>query len=293
VAAPSPETAVAGPDVATPDNSRIPFRGPFFQLCAERKSKGQDIKLAVASANAETGVGKSTCAYYLAHLLDTSPDGFDTEQKATLNVGDYLGAYQELPLGSAVILDEAEQLTKRRATSKKNVKTSERLQMNRVKEISALFTLPKFDVLDPLVQDLLDFRVEIERLGRATIYRKTHDPFSGTWWQEVQSFDFPAMDDCPGMQQFHALKDDYLEEDNQNLVKESEVEGRVNEELKERLKERRNDRIAEWNKDATLTQRDIAEEKLPEWAERAVPDKLNADEFVVTQSTVNKIVNSR
>lgn len=189
---------------------RHPFRGPFFQHISDRKKKGQDAKISVASANAETGVGKSTCAFYLSLALDTSVNGFSVSEQATLNVKDFLSAYSRLSLGSALILDEAEQLTGRRAMSNQNVEAGEQWQMKRVREIIALITLPKFEVLDPLLKDLLDFRVEIEERGRATIYKKAHSLFSDTWWHPIQEFHYPNMDSTQGMQQLHDLKEEFI-----------------------------------------------------------------------------------
>jgi len=239
VVAQSPEAPDSGPEVAGDAEQRFPFRGPFFQLISERKAQGRDAKIAVSSANAATGVGKSTCAYYLAHVLDTSTDGFDVEQKATLNVDDFLAGYNELPKGSSLILDEAEQLTGRRSMSTQNVKAGERWQMCRVQEICSLLTLPKFSVLDSLMRDLVDFRVEIERRGMAVIYKKSHSPFRDTWWQAIQRFEYPSMDETRGMERLHSLKDDFIAKDGESgsFVPAEDVDKKVKSEKEEAVKE--------------------------------------------------------
>lgn len=281
----------AGPDLSTEtptlETERYPFTGPFFQLISDRKRKGQDAKCAVASANAETGVGKSTCAYYLAHVLDTSANGFDVEEQATLEVGEFLNAYQELPKGSALILDEAEQLTGRRAMSEENVKAAERWQMCRVREIPSLLTLPKFDVLDPLMKDLVDFRIEVERQGLATIYKKSHRPFGDTWWQAIQKFEYPDMDSTAGMQLLHELKDDFIDDGTggEDVVPQSEVETQINKSTKENMREVRNRWIKELDEDG-YSQIEIAN-KISEWADDGVLD----DDLSVTQQQVSNILN--
>jgi len=282
-AQPGADRSAVSPEEPEINDERFPFVGPFFQLVSERKRKGQDAKIAVASANAETGVGKSTCALYLAHVLDTSSGGFEASRKATLNVDSYLDAYNRLDKGSAVILDEAEQLTKRRATSKKNVKASEKLQMQRVKEITALFTLPKFDVLDPLVKDLLDFRIEIERLGKATIYRKQHSPFSGTWWQEVQQFEFPSMDWSESMQTLHQAKDEFLESDHGGLVSENDAEKQAEKQAAESARQMRDETIRELSEDG-LTYPEIRQR-----LEKRVDKNIMSEDLLVSTQRIGQI----
>ena len=250
-----------GPDLdpGTEPARRYPFRGPFFQLIAERKDQGKDAKIAVSSANAETGVGKSTFAYYLAHVLDTSAAGYVVDDKATLDVGSFLQAYDELPKGSALILDEAEQLTGRRAMAKKNVKAGERWQMRRVAEICSLLTLPKFSVLDPLMKDLVDFRIEIERRGLATIYKKSHRPFGDTWWQAIQQFEYPAMDDTAGMERLHEMKEEFNETNERAVVSESQAQAEAEKEA-ENARRADRDRTIQRLDEQGLTQQDIADE---------------------------------
>lgn len=227
------------PGARTDVTWRHPFRGPFFQHISDRKKKGRDAKISVASASAATGVGKSTCAFYLALALDTSVNGFDVSEQATLSVQDFLAGYSRLDLGSALILDEGEQLTGRRAMSNQNVEAGEQWQMKRVREITAFVTLPKFEVLDPLLKDLLDFRVEIEKRGRATIYKKSHTLFSETWWHPIQEFHYPDMDGTRGMQQLHDLKDEFISgPTSSGYVPEDEFESAVNDAQSDGAKEK-------------------------------------------------------
>jgi len=269
VVAQSADAAGPAPDAVAGAEQRYPFRGPFFQLIAERKAQGRDAKIAVASANAATGVGKSTCAYYLAHVLDTSTDGFDVEQKATLNVDDFLAGYNELPKGSSLILDEAEQLTGRRAMSSQNVKAGERWQMCRVQEICSLLTLPKFSVLDSLMRDLVDFRVEIERRGMAVIYKKSHSPFRDTWWQAIQRFEYPSMDETRGMETLHDLKDEFIDKDSAGegaVMSASEARKETEKAEKQARREERN-RMVRRLSEAGMTQQDISDALEDEYGE--------------------------
>lgn len=264
VAASQPQAA-DGPSI---DNraGRYPFRGPFFQLINDRKQQGKDAKIAVASANAETGVGKSTCAYYLAHVLDTSASGYYIGDKATLGVDEFLNAYDRLDKGSALILDEAEQLTGRRAMAEQNVKAGERWQMRRVQEICSLLTLPKFSVLDPLMKDLVDFRIEIQKRGEAVIYKKSHRPFGDTWWQAIQRFQYPDMDATAGMQHLHDLKDDFIDEEDEGMLSESEAKEEREKSVKDARRDER-DRMIIRLYDAGQTQKQISNALVEEYGE--------------------------
>jgi len=268
-----------GPDVTSADTAdRYPFRGPFFQMIAKRKRQGKDAKIAVSSANAETGVGKSTCAYYLAHVLDTSPRGYIVEDKATLDVGSFLQAYDELSKGSALILDEAEQLTGRRSMSKKNVKAGERWQMRRVAEICSLLTLPKFSVLDPLMKDLVDFRVEVRERGRAEIFAKSHHPFGDTWWDSIQIFEYPNMDGTAGMERLHELKEEFNDETEQAIVSQDEAQAEASKSAQEAQRDLRDASINSWDEEG-VAHTEIRR-RLEDWVEDG---KLDEDLLVSRQ----------
>jgi len=272
----------AGPQPELPQ-PRFPFKGPFFQLIAERKDQGKDAKIAVSSANAETGVGKSTCAYYLAHVLDTSPDGFDVEDKGTLAVDSFLNAYKELPKGSSLILDESEQLTGRRAMAQQNVDAAERWQMCRVAEICSFLTLPKFSVLDPLMKDLVDFRIEVERRGLATVYKKSHRPFSDTWWQAIQQFEYPAMDGTRGMEALHAKKDEFIDDDQEERVPESEAKKQAEKTIHQKGQEWRDETIRQ------LSQQGLTYPEVHQSLQDMVDKNILPEDLLVSETRVGQI----
>lgn len=56
----------------------------LWAIAGERKRANRDLKITI-TANAETGVGKSSLGIFLAYALDTSPGGFDVEEQATLD----------------------------------------------------------------------------------------------------------------------------------------------------------------------------------------------------------------
>jgi hypothetical protein len=260
----------------TPQGSRYPFRGPFFREISNRKDQGKDAKISVSSANAETGVGKSTCAFYLAHVLDNSPDGFRAEEKATLNVQDFMSLYDSLPKGSAAILDEAEQIDSRRAMSQENVDAAEHWQKRRVQEICALLTLPKFDVLDKRMRNLVDYRVEVHARGEATIYKKSLKPFTGgIWWQELQEFSFPSMDGLRGMEHLHELKEEHIGAggDGSAYVSAEEADEKVEQEVEKELKQQKKELAKSLYRDSDMSQTDLAEK------------------FGVDQTTIHRWVN--
>jgi hypothetical protein len=92
------------------------------------------------------------------------------------------------------------------------------------------------------------------------------------------------MDDSPGMKQLHGIKDEFLDEDQGTLIQKSDVDDAVRKKRIDKLREERNDKIIEWDKDATLTHRDIVEDKLPQWVEERVPDEFDDGEFLFSST---------
>jgi hypothetical protein len=240
----SPEEIPPKKELDVPDEQ--PFRGPFFQQIAKRKRQGRDAKILLTADNAATGVGKTSCAVYLAKVLDTTATGFDAAEQATLNVPQFLDLYDELPPGSAAILDEAEQLDSRRAMSNENVDASERWQTRRVQQIITILTMPSVYTIDPRMEHLADYWVNVEVRGRARIYeKKIHRIKQSIYYQTLQTFQWPSMDGDRDYQRLAQMKDEFIgdEDDDANYVRESEVQERVKKAVKKAEREKRDEFI--------------------------------------------------
>jgi len=144
-------------EVPTEDVSRS-FSGPFFRAVGKRKQQDRDAKILVTAKDAQTGVGKSNLCDFLAYVLDTTDEGF-VPHKITIEPEEFFSAYGRLEPGSALVMEEGEQLDPRRSMSKKNVEASHSWQMERVREVVALINLPSPKFIDKRMEELADYWV--------------------------------------------------------------------------------------------------------------------------------------
>jgi DNA-binding transcriptional regulator YiaG len=265
--------------------TRYPFRGPFFQEVSKRKDQGKDAKIVVSSANAETGVGKSTLACYLAFALDTSANGFRAEEKTTLNVEEFLEKYDSVRKGSALILDEAEQIDSRRSMSQTNVDAAEHWQTRRVREVCAILTLPKFEVLDARMRDLVDYRIDVNSRGHATLFKKSHRQFSGdVWWQPLQDIRYPNMDGTRAMERIHGMKSEYIDASTSaSYVDEEQAQQQAQQQAEEEVKQREKEIAKDLYWSTEMSQREIADKfdvsqpTIANWVKQAGKPENTAD----------------
>jgi hypothetical protein len=170
------------------------FSGPFFAKVAKRKEQDRDAKILVTASDAQTGVGKSNLCDFLAYVLDTTDEGF-VEHKITIEPEEFFSAYSRLEKGSALVMEEGEQLDPRRSMAQKNVEASHRWQMERVREVAAIINLPSPKFIDKRMEELADFWVNVKRRGHARIYeKKIHDIDGNVYYETLQDIEWPNMD---------------------------------------------------------------------------------------------------
>jgi len=232
-------------DALNPDPD-VPFTGPFFKEVGKRKRNGRDAVILITADDADRGVGKTACAVTIAKLLDTTADGFDAESKATLSVPRFLDLYDILDEGSALILDEGEQLDSRRAMSQENVDASHKIQTRRVNEVIVIITLPSPDMIDKRVEQLADYWVNVECRGKARIYKKKiHRIKRKVYYKGLQTFQWPNLDGDPDYEALARMKDKYIDDDSDSSewVRESEVQERLENAKQKVRKEQRDEYI--------------------------------------------------
>jgi len=236
----------------------------LWQLAAQRKADNRDLKI-VITANAETGVGKSSLAIFLAYALDTSATGFAVDKQATLDTGTYREAYDELGYGSALVLDEAEQLDARRAMSDENVDTAFTWQTRRVREITTILTLPTWGDLEKRMREMADVRVEILRRGAALVHVRDRDRYEryDTFWRPEHVVTWPDMSPTHAYQRLDEKKDEFLDgRDGRKMLDEEEAQERINdatEELRQEKKQLRAKALY-YDPDRDMTQEEVAEQ---------------------------------
>jgi len=238
--------------------------GPLWHLAAERKGANRDLKIVIC-ANAETGVGKTSLAVYLAYALDTTPGGFSVAEQATLDTAEYRNAYDELAKGSALILDEAEQLDARRAMSDENVDTAFAWQTQRIREITTILTLPTWGDLEKRMREMTDIRIEILRRGMALVHIRDRDRYeqADVFWRPVQVLEWPNMDGVRAYERLAEMKEEFLEGvDGRELLDAEEAQERIKDETEDLRQENKKMKAKAlyFDPEKDMTQADVAEE---------------------------------
>ena len=225
---PGPVTDRTEPgDFAGPTPEGI--RGPFFQKLGKRKLQGRDAKILVTAQDGQTGVGKSNLCDFLAHVSDTTAGGF-APVKITIEPERFIEMYSELEMGSAMVMEEAEQFDSRRSQRNENVEGSHKWQQARVRQIVAYLNLPDPSMIDRRFEKLCDFWINVERRGEARIYqKKIHSTKKKVYYKTVQTLEWPNMDRSKTFKAMDKLKDGLLEGETgkDGLIRESEAERRV------------------------------------------------------------------
>ena len=186
----------------------------LFQLALTRMRKQKDLKIVWTARNSATGVGKTTGAVWLG--LSWNPvfagDLWSAETNATLDVAEYFDLYRELPRGSVLILDEAEELDARRSMQQENVDFSHDWMMLRKRQIISILTLPSPSALDSRVEELADVWVNSIKRGEAIVHgvrvldygnRKRQTP-------KAETLEFPDVSRHPEFQTLDSMKDEKI-----------------------------------------------------------------------------------
>jgi len=210
------------------------IKGPLFQRLGKRRLQGRDAKILVTAKDGQTGVGKSNLCDFLGHVVDTTADGF-TPEKITIETERFLELYGELPPGSALVMEEAEQFDSRRSQRTENVEGSQKWQQARVREIVALLNLPDPSMIDRRFEQLADFWINVQRRGKARVYeKKIHSTKQKVYYRLIQVLEWPNMDGSASFEHMDALKNDRLDgQQDSSWVRESEVQERIDRARKE------------------------------------------------------------
>jgi hypothetical protein len=247
----------AGPDVEEREDVHEgpPWTGPFFELLGERKRQERDLKIILTAKDGETGIGKTACGVFLAKIADTTPDGFDAEMKATLDPPEFFNLYDRLEMGSSAILDEAEQLDARRAMSSENVDASHVWQQQRVRQIVAILILPSPEEIDSRMERLADVWINVERRGRARVYRKRIHPIKrSVYYETMQTFEFPNMDSDEDYRALSDMKEDMISdpESDDNWIRMSEHQRKLKRAEEQARREVRDELLTSFYKDVGI-----------------------------------------
>lgn len=210
--------ADAEPAVVTVDGTAYQMSAgdALYQLALTRMRQGRDLKIVWTARNSATGVGKTTGAGWLG--LSWNPvfagELWAADTHATLDVAEYFDLYRELPPGSVLILDEAEELDARRSMKQENVDFSHDWMMLRKRQIISVLTLPSPSALDSRVEELADVWINSIKRGEATVHGIQILDYGsrGRQTPQVETLEFPDVSEHPELQKLDTMKDEKIEQ---------------------------------------------------------------------------------
>jgi hypothetical protein len=183
------------------------------ELRQKRHAQGRDLKVVITQRNSETGGGKTTLAVFLALSWDVN--GWDGEQKGTVDPEEFLNIYPELPEHSCIIMDEAEELDARRSMASENVEFSKHWMTMRTRQIDSILTLPATSALDKRLLELADVRINVKGRGKGSVYRikiDDHNPERGPQEWHMHEIEWPDLSEHPEYQKLDAQKQQMIDE---------------------------------------------------------------------------------
>jgi len=139
-------------------------RAWIWKAQRQRMAAKRDMKIIITSRNGQTGTGKTTLSLWLAMHFDRN--GF-TADKLTVHPYEYGDLYNEVDIGSVLLMDEGEQLDSRRSMSNKNVDFWNLWMTMRFRQVTSILTLPTASVLDKRGKELADVWINVTRRGQA------------------------------------------------------------------------------------------------------------------------------
>lgn len=228
-----------------------------------RLSNDNDIKILVVGANSQTGIGKTTMAIQLCRYID---DEWSADEKAFIDINEYLNAYLDVEGGSALLLDEIEHgADSRRSTSKENVELSQGWAKLRARNVATVATLPSISMLDKRMIELADYQVIVKRRGLAQPFKinvndfkpnklPSRQPIEGD--EHIKFVDLPDSD--PDKRYLDAIKDDIIRTEGPRTIYLKEHKEKLRKQKKKAVREFRNEVIYELNEHTDLSQNDIA-----------------------------------
>lgn len=236
--------------------------GLLGRQATNKLGNDNDVKIIIQGANSQTGIGKTTLAIQLCRYID---DNWSAEQKAFVDVKEYINAHLDYEPGSALLLDEIEHgADNRRANSKENVKLSQAWATLRARNIATVCTLPSISMLDGRMLELADYWVLVKNRGLAQPFeinvndfapKRTpqRKPLPGE--EHIQFVDLP--DDDPDKAYLDDIKDEMVRSDEEGFITKEEHNAEVRKAKKNARQERRNEIMVDIYEHFDVTYEDI------------------------------------
>lgn len=150
---------------------------PLHDLYARRVRHESDLVIVVSDYHNRRGTGKTVLSLKLADGMDRTDDGL-TQAKVSLSPQEVREAYATQPLGSGLVLDEAEAAIGNRS-SQTNVNKAMReiMSMGRVEQKYLVLNAPASSHIDKSVQELADVWIVVQRRGEAIVHFLEYNPY--------------------------------------------------------------------------------------------------------------------
>ena len=183
---------------------------PLHRLYVKRISQGRDLRVIISADSSATGVGKTTLAVLLALLWD--PHGWDPV-KGTLDPREFVYLYDQVRMGSVLLLDEAEQaVDKRRSQSNEALAVGHAFATKRYRQIPGILTLPSKDMMDARISEkLCDVWVVVREPGEADVYVFDENVHTGkVYHKKIATIEWPPLDEHPGFEAIEQKKHEWM-----------------------------------------------------------------------------------
>jgi len=227
---------------------RIDPESWLHELFIDRMEAERDLKIIITASDAQTGVGKSTLAFWLAaswHPIYTG-EPWSAENGATYDVAEFLDSYTQLQAGSVLLMEEAEQLDARRSMAGENVDFSHYWMAMRVRQVVSILTLPSTTALDKRLWELSDVWINVKRRGLAEVHESQINDYEQKLWNEpVEQMTWPDVSEHEEMRKVDRLKEEKIErglsdvsgDDEQTDVDPDKVKRQEKQAIAQRLRE--------------------------------------------------------
>jgi len=196
--------------------TQLDTRMRLHMLAVKRIADGRDLKIIITADDSETGVGKTTLAGWLALNWNYMFSGseWNADDFSTLNPKDYFQMITDVPEGTVVIIDDAEELDARRSMQDMNVKFSWWWMIMRLKQVITILTLPSPAAIDSRLEELADVWINVTRRGEGIAHDIGVQSYGtrDVTTKKVHQVDFPDVSEHPELNALRAKKEEKMEQ---------------------------------------------------------------------------------
>lgn len=218
-------------DVGRTRKYRIDVSTPLHHLAVDRMVEGRDLKIIITAADSQTGVGKTTLAGWLSLNWTWMFSGkkWTADELATLSPDQYFYMTRNLPEGTVILVDDAEELDARRSMQNMNVKFSWWWMLMRLKQIFTILTLPSPASIDSRLEELADVWINVTRRGEGLCHDIGVQSYGNrnVTTKKVHTIEYPDISGHPELQKLTEMKREKMDK------WEKEVRGELEDENEE------------------------------------------------------------